>query len=166
MTPRAGALLRTTRVGRIPSALAVDARTNRVFVANMLEGTVSVLDARSGAMLHTVRVGHRPWALAVAVNTGRVCVANVDDDTVSVLDARNGRVLRTMPTGVGPTAMAADERLARVYVVNKLAHRPAPPAAHRGEWARLLQLIPFIPHVSNEGSNAIPGSVSIVSVAR
>lgn len=158
-----GALVRTTRVGRIPTALAVDARTSRVLVAKMLEGTVSVLDARTGV---PVRVGRRPWALAVAAAAGRACVANVDDDTVSVLDARSGRVLRTVPTGIGPTVMAVDESLARVYVVNKLAYRPPPPAAHQGEWARLLQFLPFVSHAATEGSGSIPGSVSIVSVGR
>ena len=37
--------VRTTAVGRVPMAVVVDARTRRVFVANMDSNTVSMLDA-------------------------------------------------------------------------------------------------------------------------
>jgi DNA-binding beta-propeller fold protein YncE len=40
-----GALLRSIRVGRCASAVAVDQRTSRVFVANAADNSVSVLDA-------------------------------------------------------------------------------------------------------------------------
>ena len=42
---RTGALLRSIRVGRCASAVAVDQKTGRVFVANAADGTISVLDA-------------------------------------------------------------------------------------------------------------------------
>ena len=40
-----GRIVRTVTVGRGPYAVAVDERTNRVFVANYDGNTVSVLDA-------------------------------------------------------------------------------------------------------------------------
>jgi YVTN family beta-propeller protein len=129
---------------------------------------VSVLDAGTGRVLRTVRVGRHPWALAVASVHGRVCVANAEDGTVSILDACSGRVLRTVPIGFSPTTMAVDEPMARVYVANKLAdHESRPVAAGRSEWLlewqRPVQLLPFGSHPS---SGPIPGSVSVVSVAR
>src|SRR5437764_3114774 len=44
-------LVRPVPVGQGPSALAVDQRTHRVFVANSVDNTVSVLDADRGTLL-------------------------------------------------------------------------------------------------------------------
>src|SRR5205823_1761384 len=62
---RTGAVLRTVAVGVGPSAIAVDERRGRVFVANTSSNSVSVLDARGGALLRTVVVGAGPSAAAV-----------------------------------------------------------------------------------------------------
>src|SRR5919198_6638189 len=83
--------VRTVTVGRAPTAVAVDARTRRVFVANFGSRTVSMLDAESGTVLVTVAVDPHPSALAVARNAGRVFAVSDDvtwDDAgrVSVLD--------------------------------------------------------------------------------
>jgi DNA-binding beta-propeller fold protein YncE len=40
-----GALLRSIPVGKCASAVAIDQKTARVFVANAADGTISVLDA-------------------------------------------------------------------------------------------------------------------------
>src|SRR5919204_6664871 len=115
--------VRTSAVGRVPTAVVVDARTRHVFVANLGSKTVSMLDAASGAVLATVAVAHHPSALAVATTAGRVFVVS-DDVTldgagrVSVLDARSGRLLRTVVVGQGEHALAVDERAGRVFVTN------------------------------------------------
>ena len=82
-----------------PTALAVDERLGRVFVAcldhdnvhglGIGAGAVSVLDATSGALLTTVAVGRGPAAIAVDDSTRRVLVLN-DEGTVSVFDAGVG----------------------------------------------------------------------------
>jgi DNA-binding beta-propeller fold protein YncE len=82
-----------------PTALAVDERLGRVFVAcldhdnvhglGVGAGAVSVLDATSGALLTTVAVGRGPAAVAVDDSTQRVFVLN-NEGTVSVFDARVG----------------------------------------------------------------------------
>src|SRR5438445_760344 len=65
---------RTVTVGRRPLAVAVAARTGRIFVANSGSNSVSVLDARSGLPLRTVPVpvGTYPDAVAVDARTERV----------------------------------------------------------------------------------------------
>ncbi len=124
--PRRGAILRTVRIapsGRdvAPDALAVDARTNRVFVVSYDEvgasrGHVSIIDARSGALLKTVTVGDIATAIAVSERTGRVFV--VAENGVTVLDAASGTVLRTIAMSPAPSSMTIDETSARVYVSN------------------------------------------------
>jgi YVTN family beta-propeller protein len=115
--------VRTSAVGRAPTALVADARTRRVFVANLGSSTVSMLDAASGTVLATIAVAPHPRALAVATTAGRVFVVSDDAtwdeaDRVSVLDAASGRLLRTVAVGRGMHALAVHERSGRVFVTN------------------------------------------------
>ncbi|HKC73736.1 MAG TPA: YncE family protein [Chloroflexota bacterium] len=87
-----GRLVRSVSVGMLPTAVAVDARSGRVFVANkgpvdgnlvpLGNGAVTVLDARSGAVLRTVGVGTYPTAIAVDERAGRAFVVNASGTTV------------------------------------------------------------------------------------
>src|ERR687885_611593 len=117
--------VRTTTVGRIPTAVGVDARTQHVFVANMGSTTVSMLDAASGTVLATITVSPHPSALAVATTAGRVFAVSdhvTPDATgrVSVLDAASGRWLRTVAVGQGPHTLAVHEHTGRVFVTNQV----------------------------------------------
>ncbi len=130
---RSGTLLRQVAVGRA-SALALDARTERVFVVNAYimyaggNGTVSVFDAHTWRLLRTVPVGHLPYALAIDERAGRVFVLNVSSTInsggpVSVLDATSGRLLRTMYAGpnggplIAPFTLTVDARHGRLLVI-------------------------------------------------
>jgi YVTN family beta-propeller protein len=128
---RHGRVLRTVGVGLSPSAVAVDERTGRVFVANDGERSVSVLDAYSGTVLRTVRVGFGPIAIATDDREGRVLVANegvtdsaghpLGDGSVSMLNARGGKVLGTVGVGMSPSTIAVDQQRGRAYVLNRVS---------------------------------------------
>jgi YVTN family beta-propeller protein len=116
---RAGPVVATVAVGRLPWRVVVDERRGRAFVVNRGDGTVSVLDSGTGALLRTVAVGIDPVAAAVDEGTGRVFVANGGDATVSVLDARSGAVLGVVVVGTSPQGLAVDGRAGRVFVPNR-----------------------------------------------
>ncbi len=63
----------TVPVGKAPVAVAVNAKTNRVYVANRASGTMTVLDGVTDGVVATVQVGDRPFAVAVDSVTDRVC---------------------------------------------------------------------------------------------
>jgi YVTN family beta-propeller protein len=107
-------VIRTVSVGQIPGMVAVDAHTNRAFVLNSRDNTVSVLDARSGTLLRTVALNRSPETAIVATRTDRVFVLNDESDLVSVLDAARGTVLRTL--SVASIDAAVDERSSHVFV--------------------------------------------------
>jgi YVTN family beta-propeller protein len=118
------------RVGHGTSALALASRVGHVFVANGVDQTVRLLDARSGAVLATIAIGGAPIALAVDETAGRVFTVNACASscsmpacyyglaTVSVLDIRSGALIRTVGVGRGAVALALDERADRVFVAN------------------------------------------------
>jgi len=113
------------KVGGIPSAVAVDALTHRVYVANYADDTMSVIDG--GRVVATVKVGRSPQNIAVDAKRKRVYVANFHGDSVTVIDSANNRVLATKPAGKNPYAVVVDEAEGTVFAGNMT--RPSPEGA-------------------------------------
>jgi YVTN family beta-propeller protein len=116
---RSGTVLHTAAIGKNSSGVAIDGRTQRAFIPNSDDGTVSVLDTVTGRVVRTVQVGALPYAVAVDERTSRVFVINNLDRSVSVLDARSGAVLRTVAVGRNPQTLAVDTRRGYTLVVNE-----------------------------------------------
>ena len=125
---RTGALVHSAGTGTAYTqemggpALALDERAGRVVVANLVDDTVTVLDATSGRVRHVIRVGvgRQPDAVALDGRTGRVVVGSTADWTLTVLDARTGVRLRTRTLGVGdlPGQLAVDARSGHTFVAS------------------------------------------------
>jgi len=113
-----GATIATVPISN-PTALAVDSRGGRVFVASNghadyggnRPSSLVTLDAASGAVVTTTAgIGGQ---IAVDESAGRVFVGHVDSEgtrltlRVSVLDATTGRVLRTIDIGQNGDAYLA-----------------------------------------------------------
>jgi len=118
--------LRTVHVGATAEAMAVDMRTNRVFVVNggalaypdkPPVNSVVTLDARSGALLHTTLLPGQPFYLDVDARLGRVFVTNPVRSAVDILDATTGALIRATAVPSGPSVIAVDERTGRVFVL-------------------------------------------------
>lgn len=131
-------VLRTIPVGNSPDGVAVDAESNRIYVANALDDTVSVIDGNTGNVVNTIAVGKSPFGLAVYRDKievrrpgmhsflfiNRVYVACWGDGTVWVLeDTVTGLVAASPPLAVGaqPTGVAVDGKRGRVYVLSALS---------------------------------------------
>lgn len=134
---------RPPRAHRPGGAIAVDARTRRVFVLNqgaMIpqslapngHGSVSVLDADTGRLIRTIALGRDLFlglppggSMIVAERTGRVFVSTCGvasgglsraPEPLLILDARSGQVVRRLTEGPDVCVLAVDERLGRVYL--------------------------------------------------
>lgn len=115
-----------------PIALAVDARTEHLFVAVPAapgtSATLQMLDAAAGPPPGSVGVGLAPSAVAVDSRTHRAFV--VDDPSgatfgtsgapgsVSVVDILGGRLARRVLVGIAPRQIGIDSQAGRVLVVN------------------------------------------------
>lgn len=135
-TSGCGQVPATVHVGSGPVAIAVDQATDTIYVGNVNDGTVSVINGATcnatnssgcGQVPPTVTVGSGPDALAMDRTTGTLYVANGNDASVSVVNtatcnAKNssgcGQNPPTVQVGSGPTAIAVDRATRTVYVAN------------------------------------------------
>ncbi len=126
----------TVTTGSFPQAVAVDAATDTIYVADLNGNTVSVIDGATcnatvtrgcGQAPATVPVGDGPDGIAVNASTDTVYVANSGDNTVSVIDGAtcNATVTRgcgstppTVSTGSAPVGLAVNAATDTVYVAN------------------------------------------------
>jgi YVTN family beta-propeller protein len=67
-----GKALATVKVGEKPQGIAIDAKANRIYVANVHGDSVSVIDGARNAVIETLRVGHNPYALVVNDRVARL----------------------------------------------------------------------------------------------
>ncbi|HKP99889.1 MAG TPA: hypothetical protein VJ735_06120 [Actinomycetes bacterium] len=65
--------------------MAVNPKTNTVYVNSANENAVMVIDGRTNTVVATVDVDSLPQGVAVNTRTNAVYVANQDSNTVSVL---------------------------------------------------------------------------------
>jgi YVTN family beta-propeller protein len=77
--------IRTLHLGASPTAMAFDAVTDQVFVANARSGNVSISDASTGLTSGSLAVGGNPVGLAVNPGNGDVYVANENVGSISVI---------------------------------------------------------------------------------
>jgi YVTN family beta-propeller protein len=128
----------TIKVGASPFfGLAIDHQTNTLYVTNINDNTVSVINTATcnahtnsgcGQSPPTIAVGHAPAGVAIDERTHTVYVANVGDNTVSVINAAicNAHVAsgcdQTAPTvaaGNGPVPVALNDATDTLYVANQ-----------------------------------------------
>ena len=115
------------KVGVNPDAVAFDAVTHTVYVANgggSRGDSVSVIDesgdARTGTVTATIGVGKDPSGVAVDPTNHNVYTVNSSPGSVSVIDesgdARTGTVTATIVVGHAPIGIAVDPTTHAVYV--------------------------------------------------
>lgn len=132
-----------TRVGRHPSALALNSSGSRLFVASGSTDRISVLDTRTRAVIATLNdanpaetgEGSTPNALALSADGRRLFVAEADNNAVGVFDLSTGTagvagangtdaLLGRIPVGWYPSAVAVDG--ANLFVLNAKGRATAP----------------------------------------
>jgi len=112
-----GSTLATTSVtvGQYPVALAVNTRTNKVYVACEI-GVVTVID---GATNQTTNVpaGVEPFAVSVNELTNKIYDVNGQSNDMTVIDGQSLASV-TIKVGHDPNAVATNPATNRIYVTN------------------------------------------------
>jgi YVTN family beta-propeller protein len=86
--------------------MAISRSTRRLYVANRLAGSISVIGFASGRLVKTWHVGGTPDMLQVSPNGGRLWVSNRYSGTVSVIATGTGRLVATIHVGASPHGLA------------------------------------------------------------
>jgi YVTN family beta-propeller protein len=131
--------------------IAVNPVTNRVYVANLNDNTVSVIDGASNTVVDTVAVGVIPEVVAVNTVTNRIYVANSSSNTISAIDGNTDTVVGTISSPY-TTFLAVNSVTNRIYAGNQLASTVY---VFDGSTNNLVASI-FIP-----GSSTIPESLVV-----
>jgi YVTN family beta-propeller protein len=113
-------------VGTTPFVAAVNPVTNKVYVSNGYDNTVTVIDGAGVLQFGeiginnkttTVNVGTTPGAIAVNPVTNKIYVANTGSATVTVIDGLTNQTT-TVRTGLSPNSLAVNVVTNQTYVTN------------------------------------------------
>jgi YVTN family beta-propeller protein len=96
--------LQTFKVGRQPTHIGVNITTNKVYVDNVLDNTVSVIDLNVNKVTATVPLASKPAGLAVNPSTNRFYVSVKGG--VAVYDGRDNALITTIAVSGTPSIIA------------------------------------------------------------
>ena len=108
--------------GAMPDAVAIDETANRIYVANYVGDSVTVIDGATMKPVATIAAGHHPQALAADGKRHHIFVANTHSNNATVIDGATNRALGTIPAGTNPYAVAVDPDNGDAYVANYGSH--------------------------------------------
>ncbi len=97
-----------------PDALIWNPVSNKVYIANSGDSTVSILDCASDSIVATVATGQYPCALCCSED-GKVYVAN-EGGGVAVIDGSGDSVRTVLPINDSPWSLCYDRTDNKVYV--------------------------------------------------
>ena len=89
----------TIPVGSDPRGVAVDRKTNTIYVANLLSDTLSLISGRTSKVTATIPAGSSPFGVAADPKTKRIYVTNLlgEQGQLVVISARTQKVVATVP---------------------------------------------------------------------
>ncbi len=111
-----------TGAGTVFNFAAASGVYRRIYLANAIDNTLTIIDTDTDTVVRTVGVGAAPQDVIVDGSGGNVYVVNQDGNSVSVLDARTETVIRTVPVGTSPWRIAAGAD--RVLTLNQNGDSP------------------------------------------
>ena len=119
-----GRVVNSIPVGSSPHGLAYSAPTKRLYAANSLSNTVSVIDVNTASptyqrVIKTISVGAWPWTLAVNETRGRIYVGNRNGKSLSVIREDQLIVMGSVYLGFRPGEMSACNSTNKVYIVSE-----------------------------------------------
>ncbi len=108
-TIMAANVVATVPVGSNPGGVGVNPTTNKIYVANTSDGTVSVINGATATVIGSpITVGSNPEGVGVNPTTNKIYVANTGGTTVSVINGATDTVIGSPITvGSNPGASAS-----------------------------------------------------------
>jgi len=120
----------TVPVGTCPCAVGVNPTTNKIYVANNVGNTVSVIDGATDTVItgagYPIPVGTNPIGVGVNPTTNKIYVANWNSNDVSVIDGATDTVITgpgyPIPVGTRPWGVGVNPTTNKIYVANEVGN--------------------------------------------
>lgn len=90
----------------------------RLYIPNLSDNTVSVIDLNTNTVIATIPVGLEPYGVAVRPDGKEVYVANSESDNISVIDVLSNTVVATIAVGNFPFGITFTSDGSKAYIVN------------------------------------------------
>lgn len=109
--------LSQVRVGSGPDDIAINVATNKIYVCNRQDNSVTVIDGNTNSPTTAVRVGKDPISVAVNQDTNKIYVANSDDNSVTLIDGKSNVTTDIKMSGK-PHYVAVNSATNKIYVAS------------------------------------------------
>ena len=117
--PAAGCVISTVPVGSAPVGVTVNPAGTRVYVANAVSETVSVIDTSTNTVIAVIAgFGSTPYNLVVSPDGARLYVAVNQGGFLSVVDTATNTISGNGPAGRWPFGIALNPAGTRAYITN------------------------------------------------
>lgn len=111
-------VIATIPVAGSPFEINANPVTNRIYVANLANSSVTVIDGSTNTVITSIPVGNSPFVPAINSVTNRVYVTNFGSNTVSVIDGATNAVIATVSVGNGPQLAGVNPATNQIYIGN------------------------------------------------
>jgi uncharacterized protein (TIGR03437 family) len=153
--------------GEEPNGVAVSPDGTRVYVANTVGGTVTVLGINRAAnsyntVLATIRVGTEPYGLALTPRGRKLYVSNARSNSVSVIDTATNAVVKTIsdvglePRGIAITNTPGYEDQQETVYVTQFLSLPIPGKIDGFDDAKAGKVT-----IINAGTDTVAGEITL-----
>jgi YVTN family beta-propeller protein len=103
-------------VGSLPQNLAINRKSNKVYEANNLGNSVSVIDGKTGLIDTTILVGKAPYYVGVNERTNKIYIPNNTGNSVSVINGATNAIDAIIAVGTAPRAAVVNDVTNKIYV--------------------------------------------------
>ena len=115
-----GAISQPLPMGADPERIALTPDGERLFVDNLLDGTMAVVDTTSNSVIATLMLGSMPFNPLMSPDGTRVYVGVMSAGHITVVDTKTNQILRTIPAD-SPNGMTFSEDFQSLFVSNALS---------------------------------------------
>ena len=106
------------KVGNTPSGITSSLDGSNVYVSNIQDNTISVINTITGTVTATIPVGKSPDGLCISPNGATLYVANSKSNTLSMINTATNTILTTLNVGNNPTGICITPDGKTVYIIN------------------------------------------------
>jgi len=114
-----------TPTGLLPQNLTVNKVTNKIYVANNIGNSVTVINGETGEAETTIKVGTGPYYAGINEVTDKIYIPNNIGNTLSVINGVTRAVEAVIPVGAGPRAAVVNKVTNKIYVPSDYAANPS-----------------------------------------